>query len=149
MLEKSIEDHNLAKMQEAVKLCEESIYSRVGYAGPLFYAAECDFTEGVEFLLDKYYHDLVLGPDEIDRLWKIALFGYPKKGKSIVILLSEFKLLPSGSFLCSLGLEIRNEKELTRNNIISYLKEKMPDIEISTYYHDTDKISIYEKIENK
>ncbi len=147
MLEQSIEEHNLAKLKYAIELCGGSIYSRVSYAGPLFYAAENDFTEGVEFLLDNHY-GIVLGPVEIDRLWKTALFGYPKKGKSIVMLLLEYKLLPSESFLCSLSFEIRKEKELTRNRIISYLREKMPDIVIDTCYNDADQIIIEEKAEN-
>lgn len=149
LIEKSIENHDLAKLKDAVQDCEESIYAQVGYAGPLFYAAEQDFTEGVEFLLNSYYQIMFLRPGEIDRLWKTALFGSPKKGKSIVMLLLEFKLLPSESFLCSMSLEIRKEKEKTRDNIVSCLKKEMPEVEIITYYYDTDTICIREKEEMK
>jgi hypothetical protein len=148
MLEKSIEEHNLIEMLDAINHYEESVYLRVGYAGPLFYAAECDFTEGVEYLLTHYYHDIVLRPEERDRLWKTALFGYPKQAKSIVILLLEHKLLPSESFLASLGIEISLQKEEARKKIIADLEKQMPDIRIIRYYNDPDKVCIEKRNEN-
>ena len=145
MLEESIKDHNLAKMKDAILHCEETVYSSVGYAGPLIYAAECEFPEGVQFLLRTFYHDAVMGPDQCDHIWRIALFGWPDKIKTLVPILIEFNILPSRYFLATLASRIFKEKEETRDNIISSLSKELPDIEFGVIYHDTDTISIRKK----
>ncbi len=142
MLEEGIENHDLTKIKEAILHCEDTIYSRVGFAGPLIFAAECDFSAGVEFLLSQYYHDVVMSPDQRDHIWSIALFGYPKRAKSIVPILIEYNIIPSKHFLATLSSQIFREKELTRDSIISLLNREIPDMEFCAYYHDTDTISI-------
>lgn len=79
MLEKSIQDHNLTGMKDAMKFIEPIIYSRIAYAAPLYYASECDFAIGVDQLLRTFYHEPMLRPDEQDKLWYIGLFNYPNK----------------------------------------------------------------------
>jgi hypothetical protein len=121
--------------------CEDTIYSRVGYAGPLIYAAECNFSEGVEFLIRSFYHDAVMGPDQRDLLWRITLFKSDTVG-IIVPILIEYNIIPSKHFLSTLSSQIFREKEITRDNIISSLNKKIPDMTFCAYYHDTDEISI-------
>lgn len=142
LLENSINEHNLVKMKKALRYFEGSLYSGIGFAGPLYYAAECDFAEGVDYLIREVYGELLLGPVQIDQLWTIALFGYPRKGKSIIMVLLENKLFPSESFLASLSLNIRKERESTRDKIISLFKTKYPDIEVYESNLDPDKIDI-------
>mgnify|MGYP000852414334 CR=1 FL=1 len=142
LLENSINEHNLVKMKKALGYFEGSLYSGIGFAGPLYYAAECDFAEGVDYLIREVYGELLLGPVQIDQLWTIALFGYPRKGKSIIMVLLENKLFPSESFLASLSLNIRKERESTRDKIISLFKTKYPDIEVYEFNLDPDKIDI-------
>jgi hypothetical protein len=143
ILEESIKDHNIAKMKDAIVHCEDTIYSRVGYAGPLIYAVECNFSEGVEFLIRSFYHDAVMGPDQRDLLWRITLFKSDTVG-SIVPILIEHNLLPSKHFLYGLASQVNEKKVETRNNIISSIKKEIPELEFSAY-HDTDEISISKK----
>lgn len=145
LLEESIKERNLTKMKDALKYCESTIYSSIGYAGPLHYAAECDFAEGVDLLLSSFYHDIVMGSDQRDRLWRIALFGWPNKVRSIVPILIEYNIIPSKHFLATLSSRIIGEKEETRDSIISLLNNEIHDIEFCAYYHNTDTISIRKK----
>jgi len=148
ILENSINEHNLVKMKKALGYFEGSLYSGIGFAGPLYYAAECDFAEGVDYLIREVYGELLLGPVQIDQLWTIALFGYPTKGKSIIMVLLENKLFPSESFLASLRFNIRKEKEYTRDAVISFIKTKYPDMEITGFKVDPDIIDMRERIES-
>lgn len=123
LLEKSIQDHSLTGMKDAMKFIESTLYSRIGYAAPLYYAAECDFAIGVDYLLRTYYHEPVLRPDERDKLWQIGLFNYPKNANTIVQVLLENDRLPSRSFLASLNTEISEKLKLAMNNTQDHLDD--------------------------